>query len=79
MVLLFKTAGFTLQFQAFLDHGSQAAFASDNGLANARISEASSSVLLSFRSRVEPQAKYNVTVHVLPRVSKHMPSLPCGS
>jgi len=37
MVLLFKTAGFTLQFQAFLDHGSQAAFASDNGLAKARI------------------------------------------
>jgi len=64
LVILYRTAGFTQQFRAFLAQVSQATFVSDNGLANSRISKASSSVLVSFRSRFEPQAKYNVTVHV---------------
>ncbi|XP_044317958.1 uncharacterized protein LOC123038150 isoform X2 [Drosophila rhopaloa] len=91
LVLIQSAEGFTLQFRAFLDQGSQASFVSENvvqklgltrqkayikvnGLANAQVTEASSSVLLCFGSRFETQARYSVTAYVLPKVSKRMPN-----
>ncbi|XP_044249578.1 uncharacterized protein [Drosophila takahashii] len=52
----------------------QKAYIKVNGLANARVTEASSSVRLCFGSRFEPQARYSVTAYVLPKVSKRMPN-----